>query len=81
MNVGQLKILLDGVADDVQVLIPLDTNCFDGFFYKPCIEESGEADTPIDGFEDYDFMSEKSFLLVPRGFFDDVPEDTSHELN
>jgi hypothetical protein len=43
MKVKDLKKLLENVPDEMKVLIPV-TQEFDGAFYSPCIEESGEAD-------------------------------------
>ncbi len=81
MNVGQLKILLEDVDDDVEILIPFDASMFNGLFYSPCIDESGEGDSVTSDFNETFMASERSFLLLPHGFFDDIPEDTSHELN
>lgn len=92
MKVKDLKQMLEGVDDEMEVLIPMDMNCFDGMFLHPCIEESGVADMGDDYFEDEEELEEaillgkteniiKSFLLVPCGFFDDDVDDFNPELN
>lgn len=88
MTVGELKELLEGIDDNVEVLIPLDKEVADGFFYSPCFETSGEIEVNVDGLEDLDFITEKSFVLVPCGFFgglvddfDEMDEEINPELN
>lgn len=94
MTVKDLKELLENVDDGMQVLTPLNAGeGFDGVFYSPCVEESGESELGI-GEEaeslteedmaevqllDKTLPTEKSFVLIPCGFFE--PHDTSHELN
>lgn len=81
MNVGQLKQLLEGVDDDVEILIPFDASMFDGLFYSPCIDESGEGDSITSDFNETGMASEKSFLLLPHGFFDEIVDEVDPELN
>lgn len=89
MTVGRLKELLEGVDDEMQVLIPL-TQEFDGAFYSPCSKESGVLQIgPEDGLsqEEIEEMillgkplpEEDRFILIPCGFSDE--KDHSHELN
>jgi hypothetical protein len=77
MKVKDLKKLLKGVDDEMDVLIPLNGE-FDGFFKSPCIEESGVNELGIGDEEDNE--TEKSFILVPCGFFDHA-EGPDPELN
>lgn len=80
MQVKDLKQLLENIPDDMQVLIPMNAGeGFDGFFLSPCIEESGEAglgteDIDEDELKEMELLNkpipeEKSFVLVPCGFF------------
>ena len=91
MTVKDLKELLAGMPDEMQVLCPLDAgDGFTGHFFSPCIEESGEAEFGLDDLDDEDVMeqellgkpprTEKSFALVPCGFFQQH-EDPPAELN
>lgn len=88
MTVKQLRKLLEGVDDNVPVLIPVNRE-FDGRFYRPCSEESGIAamgmGVPLEE-EDYKeaellgkLQEEDAFLLVPCGF--DEEKDHTHEMN
>jgi L-rhamnose isomerase len=80
MRVKDLKKLLENVPDEMQVLIPT-TQEFDGAFYSPCIEESGEADLGTEDLseediKEYDLLNKelpavKSFVLVRCGFFEE----------
>ena len=88
MTVGELKILLEGIDDHVEGLIPVNMDEADGFFYSPCFEMSGEIESNVDGLEDLEFITERSFLLVPCGFFgeliddfDEMDEEINPELN
>jgi len=88
MTVGDLKILLEDMDDHVEVLIPVNMDEADGLFYSPCVEMSGEIEANVDGLEDLEFITEKSFLLVPCGFFgeliddfDEMDEEINPELN
>lgn len=89
MTVGELKKILEGVNEDMQVLVPF-TTIFDGRFYSPCSIESGVAGLGTDMYineEDIKEMEllnkpipqEDSFLIVPCGFTEE--KDHSHELN
>lgn len=75
MTVGKLKQLLEGLDDEMLVLIPT-TNEFTGEFYSPCNEESGVGEMGI--VEEVE-VTTKEFMLVPCGFFEE--KDHSHELN
>ena len=87
MKVKDLKKLLDGVDDEMTVLIPTSME-FDGAFVSPCEGESGEADLGI--FDDEEDEKEaavlnkpitrKDFIIVPHGFFDE-PDGVQPELN
>jgi hypothetical protein len=88
MNVKQLRELLEGKPDDMPVLIPVSQE-FDGAFYSPCHEDSGDAqlgDEPLseEDLKEMELLNkpipeEPAFLLVPCGFFEE--QDHSHELN
>lgn len=67
MTVADLKQLLKNAHDDMEVLIPVSME-FDGRFVSPCIAESGIGELALD--EDGD-EKEKSFLIVPHGFFEE----------
>lgn len=77
MTVGELKELLFAVPDDMEVLIPLGID-FDGLFFSPCVETSGELEM---GDSEDDVIGEESFLLVPCGFFEESDEGFYPELN
>lgn len=88
MVVGDLRQMIEGVDDEMQVLIPL-TQEFDGVFYSPCIMESGvtemggDEDVSPDDVEELALVDKlemrKEFCLVPCGFSEE--RDHSHELN
>ena len=82
MNVGELKKILEGMDDDVRILIPLDVSSgFTGEFFSPCGEESGEITM---GMMPDMSDEEDCFLLVPHGFFqidDENDNDFIPELN
>lgn len=81
MTVAELKKKLEGLDDNMEVLIPVSQE-FDGLFYSPCENESGviwiPTDTTITA-EDAQEMEllnkpvpEKDvFVLMPCGFFDE----------
>lgn len=73
MTVSELKELLIGVDDDMQVVIPTNS-IFDGVFYTPDYTESG-----VNLFGEDTDPNEELFLLAPTGFSDD--EIKTHELN
>lgn len=62
MTVAELKNLLEGVADDMEVVIPMNPE-FDGFFQGPCSYESGVGELAVPEATDF-------FIIVPCGFFD-----------
>lgn len=91
MTAGELKKLIADVPDDMQILVPVNPmDGFDGQFFSPCTEETGEI---LMGMEDIDeeemkerkllgkeIPEQKSFVLVPCGFYD-KEHDKSVELN
>lgn len=88
MTVGKLKQLLEGLDDNMKVYIPVNQE-FDGHFYSPCEEDSGESEIGGEGdmteeeFERQDNLgilkTEKVFLLLPCNF--DEEKDHSHHMN
>lgn len=61
----ELKFLLRGIADDVEVMIPVTID-EESLFISPDADETGLADMEdIDG----KFESEPAFLIVPMGFY------------
>lgn len=91
MTVKELKAMLRKLPDEMQVICPLNAaEGFDGMFFSPCLKESGEADLGIneedankDEIEEIISPSEteKSFVLVPCGFFNTNHEREKIELN
>lgn len=92
MTVGELKILLEGVDDNTEILIPLNAgDGFDGMFFSPCIEDSGASDVGIDDLDEEDEAemkllgivdtSQPTFLLVPRGFFEEIEDEIDPQMN
>lgn len=91
MTVKDLKDKLSGMPDNMQILVPVNPmDGFDGQFFSPCVEETGEISM---GMEDIDedemkerqllnkpVSEEKSFVLVPCGFYD-KEHDQKVELN
>ena len=77
MKVKDLKILLKGVDEDMDVLIPLNP-IFDGMFKHPCIVESGVGEL---GVNENLKTTQEMFLLVPCGFFDVDHEALDPQLN
>jgi hypothetical protein len=88
MTVGKLKQLLEGLDENMKVYIPVSQE-FDGHFYSPCEQDSGESEVGGDetmSEEDFEaavnlgtLKSEKVFLLLPCAFDEEI--DHSHELN
>jgi hypothetical protein len=89
MTVKQLRKKLEGIDDNMKVLIPL-TQEFDGAFYSPCSVDSGvsamgtgeylsEEEAKEMELLNKPIPEEDSFLLIPCGFFEE--KDHSHELN
>ena len=68
MTVGELKLLLELVDDDLLVLMPANGE-YDGHFISPCMNESGIVELGDDEDNEDDF--EPSFLLVPHEFFEE----------
>lgn len=82
MTVGKLKELLKDIPDEMQVLVPMNPmERFNGAFFSPCEEMTGVGDLGIE--EETDEMrllnqesaSEKSFVIVPCGFFEDHEDE------
>lgn len=88
MNVGQLRSLLEGLSDDIQVLIPMSSE-FDGMFYTPCMADSGVSKMMLDDVSEEDIRErellgqpigdEDTFCLVPCGYYEE--HDDRHKLN
>lgn len=88
MTVGKLKQLLEGLDDNMKVYIPVSQE-FDGHFYSPCEEDSGESEFGGDETMSEDEVetaanlgtleTQKVFLLLPCNF--DGEKDHSHHLN
>lgn len=82
MTVKDLRQLLEGVDDDMQVVIPLEpTEGFTGAFFSPCLHESGEIEMGTEDLSEEDIAehellnkpvpAEPSFALVPCGFYEE----------
>lgn len=82
MTVKELKQILNEVPDDMQVLVPLNAaEGFTGEFFSPCIEESGEIGMGTEDLSEEEIKErellnkppaiEKSFTLVPCGFYEE----------
>lgn len=88
MKVGELRKKLEGVDDNMKVLIPFSHE-FDGAFYSPCSVDSGVSAMGIENLTEEDekemqllnkpIPEEDAFLLIPCGFGEE--KDHSHELN
>jgi len=84
MKVKDLKRLLSQIPEDMtlrewnemNVLIPV-TMEFDGRFISPRVEETGMGEL---GMDESMLVSEKSFVIVPCGFFQ-PNEGVPPELN
>lgn len=93
MTVKDLKEKLQNLPDEMEVMIPLNAgDGFDGMFFSPCVEESGEGEMGLEDLDEEDIKerellnkppkTETSFLLVPCGFFSEEPhEGPPAELN
>lgn len=91
MTVKELKKKLATMPDDMNVLVPVNPmDGFDGQFFSPCNEETGEVEMGLDDIDDdemnelkllgKEIRKEKSFVLVPCGFYD-KEHDQTVELN
>ena len=89
MTVAQLKKLLEGVDENVQVLIPVSHE-FDGAFYSTCSEDGGlsqmgtDPDLTEEDIKEMELLNkpvpeEPAFLLIPCGFGEE--KEHRHELN
>lgn len=83
MIVKDLRKLLQGVPDDLEVLIPVNAE-FDGLFRSPCVGENGVSQISVseDGHDDdeYDMEQKDVFMILPHGFSEEQ-EGPSPELN
>ena len=78
MTVKELKNLLEDAPDEMMVIIPAGED-FDGFFYSPCLEESGIAEM---GVNENLKTTENAFALVRCGFLEGDHEGSRQkELN
>lgn len=91
MNVRDLKEMLASLPDEMTVLVPLNAgDGFDGNFFSPCLEESGDAELGLEDLDEEEIAerkllnkppdTERSFMLVPCGFFQEH-EGPLPELN
>lgn len=91
MTVKDLKAMLDGIDDEMEVFIPANSEEFDGRLYSPCAVDSGLsqiADVPDEDMQDYiengedtewKYPTKDIFMLVPCGYSEE--KDHSHVLN
>jgi hypothetical protein len=91
MTIKQLRNLLEGLDENMMVLIPASHE-FDGVFYSPCPEDSGVSQIGTDATLDEEDIkemellskpipSEECFMLIPCGFGDVIPFVHNHLLN
>lgn len=89
MTVGELRKKLEGVDDNMKVLIPFSQE-FDGAFYSPCSVDSGvsamgtDPDLTEEDIKEMELLNkpipeEDTFLLIPCGFGEE--KEHKHELN
>jgi len=82
MTIKQLKKLLEGLEDNMKVLIPTSSE-FDGMFYSPCPEDSGVSQIGTDANLDEEDIKEMEllnkqipeesvFMLIPCGFGEEI---------
>lgn len=80
MTVAELKQKIQDLPDDMRVLIP--GNAMEGFtgeFFSPCIQETDAHEMGLEDLDEDEIKerkllgnppkTEKSFILVPCGFF------------
>lgn len=86
MTVKELKQLLEGLDENMDVVIPLQPmEGFTGAFFSPCMQESGQIEMGIEDLSEEDLAEyqllnkeiphEPSFALVPCGFFSPCIEE------
>lgn len=91
MTVKELKQMLEGLDENLEVVIPLEPmEGFTGAFFSPCNAESGmielgTEDLSEEDLAEYELLNkpipqEPSFVLVPCGFFEEK-HGVSPELN
>jgi hypothetical protein len=78
MKVIELRKMLEGVDDNIEVLIPVNTDCFDGMFYRPCSCESGVIKMAANELTEEEMEKhenlglpvpeKEAFLLAPHGY-------------
>lgn len=66
MKIKELKEMIDGLDDEMEVMIPLPFKD-DTLLISPCMDESGQMELTMDNGEE-----EMAFCLVCEGFFDDL---------
>jgi hypothetical protein len=90
MTIKKLKELITDLPDEMKVLIPAEPkDGFTGAFFSPCDQDSmavdmGTEDLEEDEMKEMELLnkeipSEKSFVLVPCGYYDE--HDNTHEMN
>jgi hypothetical protein len=91
MTIGDLKEMIKDLPDDMDVMVPLNAGAgFDGIFFSPCLNQSGEAEFGTEYLDEEEIReaellnkplpAQKSFALVPCGFFDQR-KDVCTDLN
>ena len=92
MTIKHLREMISDLPEDMEVLVPLNAgDGFDGMFFTPCLEESGDAELGLENLDEEEIKerellnrppeTEKSFMLVPCGFFHEHEEEVNPELN
>lgn len=87
MTVGELKKLLDGAPDNMQVYVPVDSAVVGAFaFEQACpaisgIIEFGDPTAPFGVEVPEKHPDEKAFLIAPHSFNPDHQTDTPCILN
>ena len=66
MKVKNLKMLMDGVDDEMEVLIPSSTT-FNGLLLSPCENESGVSQVPTTD-DELNPQERDVFILAPHGY-------------
>lgn len=80
MTVKDLKRMIRKLPDDMDILVPLNAGeGFDGMFFSPCMEESGEKELGLEDLSDEEIAEREllnqevpvklAFVFVPCGFF------------
>lgn len=83
MTVGDLKEMLEGVDNEMEVIIPMNAE-FDGIFRSPCAGETGVIEITAEDIEDDDIdeftQMKEVFAILPHGF-GEPHEGVDPELN